>query len=86
MIGDLLLPAVPNVNPMEEERRMSARLKSFARNTPSDPPPHPRLVGAVGIAELALQIALLPRHDADIDHPHERHDEPDGPQASRRDA
>ena len=56
------------------------------RNAPSDPPPHPRLVGTVGIAELALQIPLLPHHDADIDHPHERHDEPDGPQASRRDA
>jgi hypothetical protein len=33
------------------------------------PPPHPRLVGAILIPELALQIALLARDDADIDHP-----------------
>src|SRR5882724_1716337 len=54
--------------------------------TRSDPPPHSRLIGAVGIAELAFQITLLPLNDADVDHPQQRHHQPDRPQASRRDA
>src|SRR5205814_8553408 len=52
----------------------------------SNPPPHPRLVGAIRIAELSLQIALFPRDDAGIDDPQQRHDKPDGPKASGRDA
>src|SRR5438105_14861132 len=38
-------------------------------HAPSDPPPYPRLVGAIRIAELPLQIALFPRDDAGIDDP-----------------
>ena len=61
----------------DEGRRGGATLPhSLIQVTlPSNPPPHPRLVGSIRIAELALQIALLPHDHAHIDHPQERHHE-----------
>jgi hypothetical protein len=62
-----------------DSNRDCKRLVGNSERTPSDPPSHPRLVGAVGIAELALQIAFLPLNDADVDHPQQGHHQPDPP-------
>src|SRR6185503_2798635 len=58
----------------------------FVIHPPSNPPPHPGLVGEICISELAFQITLLSRNHTDIDHPQQRHHEQDRPQAPRRDA